>query len=175
MTCTSCTGATTNEAYLGPSSMYNNLGMYPTVDRPKPLYRPSTVLVTDGGCDPQFSQWQCIPYAFNQCEKLYSSTGFAEDYLQCLDDRFSACRDATGCNYRFNLTAEDCAANGEKSLSSLVKEACQAPGQEFPSWDAYQACVDRVTRYANDGCSNISSDRFGPVTNFGPAPTSFQQ
>lgn len=167
-----CNSLYVNEASLDDRSLYMNPALYPTIDRPKPLYRPSTVLVEDGGCDPQTAQWECIPYALDACEKFYSPTGFAEDYLQCLDDRFTACTSACGCNYQFNSFTQDFNPRVQQSLSSMIRNACQGPDMEFPSWKAYQNCVDRVTRMVEDGATNLAADRFGPVSNFGPQPPS---
>ena len=148
------------------TSLYIDSALLPTIDRPKPQ-RPSTVYTTDGGCDPQFAQWECPVYAYDQCEHLYQPTGFAEDYIQCLDDRFTACRRGAGCDYQFNLDAKDCDPTKSRPLSDLVREACQRPDQEYSSADAYQACVDRVTRWANDGCTNMEPGRFGTPQNLG--------
>lgn len=147
------------------TSLYIDTALLPTVDRPKPQ-RPSTVYTTDGGCDPQFADWECPTYAYDACEHLYQRTGFAEDYLQCLNDKFSACRRGAGCDYQFNLDASDCdLTSPPRPLNELISEACERPDQEYSSREAYQACVDRVTRWANDGCSRMGPDRFG-----GPTP-----
>ena len=146
------------------TSLYIDNTLLPTIDRPKPQ-RPSTVYVTDGGCDPQFAQWECPVYAYDKCEHLYKESGFAEDYIQCLDDRFTACRAGAGCNYQFRPEAQDCQPNTQRPLTDLIREGCQRPEQEYSSWEAYQACVDRVTRWSNEGCGGFASDRFGMPQN----------
>ena len=144
--------------------LYIDKQLLPTIDRPKPQ-RPSTIYTTDGGCDPQFAQWECPTYAYDACEHLYKPSGFADEYMQCLDDRFSACRRGAGCDYQFNLDAGDCdASKPPRPLGDLIQEACQRPDQEFSSWGAYQACVDRVTRWADDGCNRMEPGRFGGPT-----------
>lgn len=159
----------TCNSYVLPNSLieptlYIDSSLLPSIDRPKPQ-RPSTVYTTDGGCDPQFAQWECPVYAYDQCEHLYNPASFSEQYLQCLDDRFTACRRGAGCNYTFALEAADCDPTQQRPLSQLIREGCQRPDQEFSSAAAYQACVDRVTRFANDGCSNISPGRWGVPQN----------
>lgn len=170
-----CSNYTLSEGNLDNVTLYNNPEIFPTIDRPKPLYRKSQVLVEDGGCDAQTEAWACPSYAFNSCEHLYKEEGFAEEYLQCLDDRLTACRAAANCNYRAALTPEACQNScntNNQSLTQLIQNACQGPHMEFPDWKSYQNCVDRMTRWENDGCGNMPADTWGPVTNIGTFPPS---
>lgn len=155
-----------NEEGLENANLYMNLNLYPTIDRDKPLFRPSTVYVQNGGCDTETAEWQCLPMALSHCEALYSSTGFAEDYLQCLDDRFTNCRHACGCNYQFNEEPSDFDPQQYQSRAKMVSNACRQENMEFPSQQAYQNCVDRVDAMIHDGITNLPANRFGPVSNF---------
>ena len=155
-----------NEEELDNVSLYMNVNLYPTIDRDKPLFRPSTVYVQNGGCDTETAEWQCLPMALSHCEALYSETGFAEDYLQCLDDRFTNCRHACGCNYQFNEEPSDFNPQQHQSRARMVQNACQQENMEFPSHQAYQNCVDRVDAMIHDGVTNMPGSRFGPVSNF---------
>lgn len=162
----SCSSIYVNEEGLENASLYMDPSLYPTIDRNKPLFRPSTVFVQNGGCDTETAEWQCLPMALSQCEKLYRETGFAEDYLQCLDDRFTNCRHACGCNYQFNEEPRDFDPQQQQSRATMIRNACQQRGMEFPSRQAYQNCVGRVEAMIRDGITNLPADRFGPISNF---------
>jgi len=155
------------------NKLYMDDSLFPTVDRPKPN-RPSTLYVWDNKCSALDAEWESLPYALDKCEYLRRETGWAEDYIQCLDDRFHAARRGAGCDYRYNTTPETCSPTQQQSLSDVIKDVCNAPDKEYTSWESYQACVDRVTEWSLDGCGNVLPGQMaGPVTNFGPARNQF--
>jgi hypothetical protein len=147
-----------------------NDNLFPTVDRPKPN-RPSTLYVWDNKCSALDAEWECLPYALDKCEYLRREDGWAEDYIQCLDDRFTACRSGAGCDYRYNTGPETCSPTEQQSLAEVIQDVCNAPDKEYPSRKSYQACVDRVTEWSLDGCGNVKpGEMAGPVMGFGPMP-----
>lgn len=145
--------------------LYHNDQLYPTVDRPKPHY-PSTLFDQHGGCDYETAELECPAYAYNACLHLWTDEGFSGDYLECLDQKFTACRNGAGCNYRNVPTAESCRGCG-KDVSELVEQACSTTDfREFSSENAQLNCVERVERMSAWGCGNIPAHTYGPVQNF---------
>lgn len=150
---------------------------FPTIDRPKPN-RPSALYVWDNKCSALDAEWECLPYAFKKCEYLRTDSGWSGDYIQCLDDRFQACRRGAGCDYRYALTPESCYTHPlptnnhhrsyVPSTSDVIQHVCNTPDKEYSSRESYQACVDKVTGWTLDGCGNILYGQMsGPVMNFG--------
>ena len=125
-----------------------------TVDRPKPMNRDSELLVWDNKCSALDAEWECMPYALASCEQYRDGDG----YLQCLDDRFRACRSAAGCDYRYNTSPSTCRRTS-RSKALLFNEAvelvCNDPAKEFPSAESYAACVDRMREWTVAGCGSV--------------------
>jgi hypothetical protein len=145
--------------------LYMNDELFPTIDRLKPNL-PSEIYVWDNKCSAQDAEWECLPYALDTCEVLRKDVGWAEDYMQCLDDRFQACRKGAGCDYRYELAPDNCSGRNPRPASELVADICDSPDKEYSSQSSYQACVDNVTQWAHDGCSNIDATQMaGPIVN----------
>lgn len=166
-----CTSALLDSSNYIHRSLYMDDSLYPTVDRIKPN-RPSTVYVMDNTCSAVDAEWQCYPYALDKCEALRTVDGWSNDYIQCLDDRFQACRKGAGCDYRYALNPEACkpltnSGSPTRPLAGVIQDICQSPEKEYASQASYQACVDKVTQWWLDGCGNIEPQTMsGPVTNF---------
>lgn len=168
-----CTSLLVDSSNAIHRSLYMDDTLFPSVDRLKPN-RPSQVFVWDNTCSALDAEWQCYPYALDKCEYLRppdTMPGFGEDYIQCLEDRFQACRKGAGCDYRYALTPEACSqAYGlgkQQPLQSVIQDVCNSPEKEYASWDSYQACRDKVTQWWLDGCGNILPRTMsGPITNF---------
>lgn len=168
MNCQSCTSSLVDSSNYIHRALYMNDSLYPTVDRPKPN-RPSEIYVWDNKCSAMDAEWECMPYALNKCEYLRKDTGWAEDYMQCLDDRFQACRKGAGCDYRYELYPQACSAKPKDQipLQKVLTDICNSPEKEYSSKESYQACVDNVTRWYYDGCGNVQPQTMsGPVTNY---------
>jgi hypothetical protein len=137
-------------------SLYMSAGASPSVDRPKPLGQPSEVLVWDNACSALDAEWECMPYSLASCEQYRGTDG----YLQCLDDRFRACRSAAGCDYRNNTSPSTCEPTSTTPVSLAFQDAvelvCNDPRKEFPSAESYAACVGRMRRWASQGCASLS-------------------
>lgn len=166
-----CSTASCSALYLPTDntihrSLYMDDSLYPTIDRAKPNL-PSSVYVWDNTCSALDAEWQCMPYALDKCESLRGGKGWSEDYMQCLDDRFTACRKGAGCDYRYELAPENCSSSyTPPPLDDVIRDICNAPEKEYASWQSYQACVDKVTQWAQDGCRNIRPQQMaGPITN----------
>ena len=149
--------------------MYMEPDLFPTIDRMKPN-RPSEIYVWDNKCSALDAEWECLPYALDKCEPLRTDVGWAEDYMQCLDDRFQACRKGAGCDYRYELAPDNCSRRGEPvPVQQLIRNICDSPEKEYSSMESYQACVDNVAGWARDGCWNIDATQMsGPVMNLSP-------
>lgn len=129
----------------------------PTIDRPKPVGMPSEVLVWDNKCSALDAEWECMPYALASCEQLRGT----DAYLQCLDDRFHACRRGAGCDYRYNTSPQTCERTPmSKNLhfTNAVQTVCNNPMREYASAESYNACVDRMREWSESGCANISAN-----------------
>jgi hypothetical protein len=126
----------------------------PSIDRPKPVGIPSEVLVWDNKCSALDAEWQCMPYALASCEASRGTDG----YLQCLDDRFHACRRGAGCDYRYNTSPQTCARSPrhkQLDFSRAVETVCNNPMREYASADSYAACVERMREWSEQGCANL--------------------
>lgn len=146
--------------------VYMDDRLFPTIDRLKPNLA-SEVYVWDNKCSAQDAEWECLPYALDKCEGLRSEVGWAEGYMQCLDDRFTACRKGAGCDYRYELAPDNCSRERTTPVSQLVSTICNSPEKEYSSEASYRACVDNVTRWSNDGCGNIGATQMsGPVVDW---------
>jgi len=135
----------------------------PTVDRPKPV-RKSEVLVINNNCSAIDAEWQCMPYALSNCESLRGT----DEYLQCLDDRFHACRRGAGCDYRYNTSPSICTPSPNKDLQfrNAIQTVCNAPNREYASRESYQACVERMSEWSEQGCTAIEPNEIsGHVLN----------
>lgn len=134
------------------------------MDRPKPN-RKSEVLVLNNNCSAIDAEWQCMPYALSSCESLRGT----DEYLQCLDDRFHACRRGAGCDYRNNTSPSTCTPSTksmELQFQTAVQTVCDAPNREYASRESYQACVERMHEWAGKGCANIDPNEIsGSVLN----------
>ena len=128
-----------------------------TIDRPKPLHKKSEILVWDNKCSAQDAEWECLPSAWAQCEHLRGT----DDYLQCVDDHFHACRRGAGCDYRYNTTPNTCAGSGvpqDVRFAEAVRIVCDDPSKEYPSQESYNACVDRMREWSEAGCAAVHPD-----------------
>ena len=126
-----------------------------TIDRSKPVHARSELLVWDNKCNAQDAEWECIPYAYASCEQYRGTDG----YLQCVDDRFRACRSAAGCDYRYNTSPGTCVSTPRSqnlAFSEAVELVCNDPSKEFPSPESYNACVDRMWEWSQHGCASLS-------------------
>ena len=135
--------------------LYMNPGTTPTVDRPKPLDKKSEVLVWDNKCSALDAEWECMPYSLASCEAYRGTDG----YLQCLDDRFRACRAAAGCDYRYNTSPATCASTPMSNnimFNEAVGLVCNDPRKEFPSAESYAACVNRMRQWTTNRCANLT-------------------
>lgn len=154
-------------------NLYMDDTLFPSIDRLKPN-RPSQIFVWDNTCSALDAEWQCYPYALDKCEYLRppdTQPGFGEDYIQCLEDRFQACRKGAGCDYRNALTPQACKTalghGGQRPLMEAIGELCDSPEKEYASRESYQACRDKVTQWWYDGCGNIQPRTMsGPITNY---------
>ena len=148
-------------------SMYMDDSLFPTIDRLKPQ-RASEVYVWDNKCSAMDAEWECLPYALDKCEALRTEVGWAEDYMQCLDDRFQACRKGAGCDYRYELAPGNCGGR-QQSFAQLVRNICDSPDKEYSSAESYNACVENVRGWAESGCGNIDATQMsGPVLDLSP-------
>lgn len=110
--------------------LYMGQGSIPTVDRPK-VFRPSEIFVWDNKCSALDAEWECYPYALASCEQYRGTDG----YLQCMDDRFHACRQAAGCNYTYNTSPSTCRATPSPRIFSLARRFglfVMTPTRSFP-------------------------------------------
>ena len=168
-TCSVCTSLIVDSSNYIERSLYMDDTLFPTVDRLKPN-RPSEVYVWDNTCSALDAEWQAYPYALDKCEYLRPPDwkgGFAEDYMQCLEDRFIAARRGAGCDYRYALTPEACSASEQQPLQNVIADICHSPEKEYSSYDSYKACVDKVTQWWLDGAGNIKPMTMsGPITNY---------
>lgn len=166
-----CTSTLVDSSNYIHRSLYMDDTLFPTIDRLKPN-RPSTVYVMDNTCSALDAEWQCYPYALDKCEPLRTDTGWSFDYIQCLEDRFQACRKGAGCDYRYALNPQACApatnsGSPTRPLAEVIGDICNSPEKEYASKESYQACVDKVTQWWLDGCGNIAPQTMsGPVTNY---------
>lgn len=127
----------------------------PTIDRPKPVGVPSEVFVWDNKCSALDAEWECMPYALASCEQSRGTDG----YLQCLDDRFHACRRGAGCDYRYNTSPQTCERTSRSKnldFTNAVRTVCDNPMREYASPESYNACVERMRDWSEQGCANIS-------------------
>lgn len=134
--------------------LYMNPGSTPTIDRPKPVSSASEVLVWDNKCSALDAEWQCMPYALSSCEAYRGTDG----YLQCLDDRFHACRRGAGCDYRYNTSPSTCARTSKSAnllFNESVRVVCDDPSKEYASAESYGACVERMRVWSESGCGNV--------------------
>jgi hypothetical protein len=133
--------------------LYMGQGTIPTVDRPK-VFKPSEIFVWDNKCSALDAEWECYPYALASCEQYRGTDG----YLQCMDDRFHACRQAAGCNYTYNTSPSTCRSTPQSrnlQFSEAVRVVCDDPTKEFPSPESYNACVQRMWDWSRRGCANV--------------------
>ena len=136
------------------------LYMSPTgsvVDRPKP-FKKSEVLVLNNNCSAIDAEWECQPYALSRCEYLRGT----DEYLQCMDDRFQACRRGAGCDYRYNTSPSTCSRPHELTnlqVQNAVQRVCNAPNREYATAESYQACVDRMKEWAAGGCAHVEPNQ----------------
>jgi hypothetical protein len=152
--------------------LYMDETLFPTIDRLKPN-RPSEIYVWDNKCAAMDAEWECLPYALDKCENLRKDVGWAEDYMQCMDDRFQACRKGAGCDYRYELAPSNCTTEsarlGSAQTKQLVANICDSPEKEYSSYQSYQACIDNVSAWADSGCGNINATQMsGPILNLSP-------
>lgn len=127
----------------------------PTIDRPKPVGK-SEIYVWDNKCSALDAEWECMPYALASCEQYRDNDG----YLQCLDDRFHACRRGAGCDYTYNTSPQTCKRterSPQLDLNEAVQLVCNDPRREYPSKESYNACVERMREWSSQGCANFSS------------------
>ena len=126
-----------------------------TVDRPKPSVTSSSVYTWDNQCSALDAEWQCLPYAQAACEHTRNT----DAYFQCVDARFHACRRGSGCDYTYTTTPSMCTPSShspELMFQQAVREVCnEDASKEYASRQSYQACVDRMRMWSNDGCANI--------------------
>jgi hypothetical protein len=164
----SCSSLLVDSSQFIDLDLYMDNSLFPTIDRVKPN-RASEIYVWDNKCSAMDAEWDCLPYALDKCETLRSDVGWSENYLQCLDDRFQACRKGAGCDYRYELAPDNCSSDhgvGADGVVNLVRTICNSPEKEYSSLQSYNACVDNVTQWSQSGCGNISSTQMsGPITN----------
>ena len=164
----SCSSLIVDNSQAIDLGLYMDTGLFPTIDRLKPD-RPSEIYVWDNKCSALDAEWQCLPYALDKCEPLRRDVGWAEDYMQCLDDRFEACRKGAGCDCRYELAPDNCSRKNPVAVRDLVRDICDSPEKEYASERSYQACVENVMDWSRSGCGSIYPTQMsGPVTNLSP-------
>ena len=129
-----------------------------TVDRGKQINPPSTLFQWNNSCSALDAEWQCLPYAYRACDKNVGS----DSYLECLHDRFHACRQAAGCNYTHTVTPAMCTHpeyTDSTMFNNAVKRICNHPSKEYPSERSYLACVDKMKDWVAAGCANLQHDQ----------------
>lgn len=148
------------------NNLYFDDTLYPVIDRLKPYGTAQNVYVFDnnGGR----SEFEAYPYALDKCGQYLTDTGFAENFLQCMDDRFQGAKRGDGNGYRM-LTPLQCSPYQQQhqSLKEAVDAYCNVPGKEYSSLESYNSCVDKVKSWTENGCGYDLGSMAGPVTNFG--------